>query len=67
MIWQYFAEETATKRLQLQGGEGVAEQSPLDPIIDSCPDKNFHNCDFWRKFEKTQGLDDALRRWLGGQ
>ena len=47
-------------------GEGVAELSPLDPIIDSCPDKNFHNWDFGRKFEKTQGLDDALRRWLGG-
>ena len=40
MIWQYFAEKTATKRLQLWG-EGVAELSTLEPVIDSCPDKNY--------------------------
>ena len=60
-----FCRKTDNKLTTRIGGEGVAEQSPLDPIIDSCPDKNFHNCDFGRKFEKTQGLDDALRRWLG--
>ena len=61
-----FCRKTDNKLTTRIGGEGVAELSPLDPIIDSCPDKNFHNCDFGRKFEKTQGLDDALRRWLGG-
>ena len=59
-----FCKKTDNKLTTRIGGEGVAEQSPLDPIIDSCPDKIFHNCDFGRKFEKTQGLDDALRRWL---
>ena len=60
-----FCRKTDNKLTTRIGGEGVAELSPLDPIIDPCPDKNFHNCDFGRKFEKTQGLDDALRRWLG--
>ena len=61
-----FCRKTDNKLTTRIGGEGVAELSPLDPIIDSCPDKNFHNWDFGGKFEKTQELDDALRRCLGG-
>ena len=37
-------------------GEGVAELSPLDPIIDSCPDKNFHNWDFGENSKKLRDL-----------
>ena len=50
-----FVKKTDKKMTTRIGGEGVAELSPLDPIIDSCPDKNFHNCDFGRKFKKNSG------------
>ena len=60
-----FCRKTDNKLTTRIGGEGVAELSTFEPVIDSCPDKKFTIAILGENSKKTQGLDDALKRWLG--
>ena len=60
-----FCKKTDNKLTTSIRGEGGAPNYQRSNLLSIHARIKIHNCDFWRKFEKTQELDDALRRWLG--